>query len=100
MELSEFGLHATVEVVTPEMAHSYLLHNARHRPIKEKKVNEYMAQMIDGSWKLNGKPIIFDSNGRLLNGQHRLSAVIKAGVPLTTVVIHGVDPAVQETNEE
>mgnify|MGYP003335415932 FL=1 len=99
MNPSEFGLDITVEVITPEQAHDYLLNNAKHRPIKEKKVAEYMAEMRDGQWKLNGKTVCFDSTGRLLNGQHRLSAVVRSGVPLTTVVVRGLDPDLVPANE-
>jgi hypothetical protein len=93
MNPSDFGLEITIEVISPEEAQAYLDNNAKHRPIKEKKVNEYMQEMSDGKWRLNGKTICFDVNGRLLNGQHRLSAIVKSGVSLTTVVVRGLDPA-------
>lgn len=99
MDPKEFGLDITVEVINPEEAQAYLDNNAKHRPIKEKKVAEYMAEMQDGKWRLNGKTICFDSTGRLLNGQHRLSAVVRAGVSLTTVVVRGLDPALVPAHE-
>ena len=92
MKPEEFGLDITVEIITPEQAQEYLDYNAKHRPIKEKKVDEYMHEMVNGSWKLNGKTICFDWNGRLLNGQHRLTAVVRSRVPLTTVVVRGLSP--------
>lgn len=92
MNPEDFGLHITVEIISPEDAQAYLDNNAKHRPIKEKKVAEYMAEMQDGRWRLNGKTICFDTTGRLLNGQHRLSAVVRSGVSLTTVVVRGLDP--------
>jgi hypothetical protein len=100
MNPSDFGLEVTVEIINPAEAEAYLKNNAMHRKIKQKKVDEYKNQMVDGKWQLNGKALIFDSNGRLLNGQHRLSAVVQSQVPLTTVVIRGVDPSVLETNPE
>ena len=100
MHPSDFGLQVEVEVISPEQAEAYLENNAKHRKIKEKKVDAYMQEMQDGKWRLNGKVLIFDANGRLLNGQHRLSAVVKSGVSLTTLVVRGVDPSVLETNEE
>ena len=100
MNPKDFGLDVSVDPITPSEAAVYLKNNAMHRKIKQKKVDAYMKEMQDGQWKLNGKALIFDSNGRLLNGQHRLSAVIQSNVPLTTVVIRGVDPSVLETNPE
>lgn len=99
MKLEDFGLEGTVEIISPKEAQAYLENNAKHRPIKDRKVAEYMAQMVDGRWRLNGKTICFDKDGRLLNGQHRLSAVVRSGVSLTTVVIRGLDPALVPANE-
>lgn len=96
---ADLGLEITIEIISPEEAQSYLNNNAKHRPIKEKKVNEYMGEMREGKWRLNGKTICFDSTGRLLNGQHRLSAVVRSGVPLTTVVVRGLDPELVPANE-
>jgi hypothetical protein len=100
MNPENFGLTVSVDVINPEEAEAYLKNNAMHRKIKQKKVDEYIKEMVDGKWRLNGKALTFDANGRLLNGQHRLSAVVQSGVPLTTVVIRGVDPTVLETNPE
>ena len=100
MNPSEFGLTVSVDIINPAEAKAYLKNNAMHRKIKQKRVDLYINEMVDGRWKLNGKALIFDSNGRLLNGQHRLSAVVQSDVPLTTVVIRGVDPSVLETNSE
>ena len=47
--------------------------------------------MKAGNWKLTGEPIVFAKTGRLVNGQHRLHAVVESNVPLTTVVVRGVD---------
>lgn len=99
MRPEEFGLSVEVELIEPEQAAKYLQHNAKHRPIKQKKVEEYVEQMKADQWKLNGKVIVFDWNGRLLGGQHRLSACAQSGVPFLTLVVRGVDPAVQDSNE-
>lgn len=92
MKPEEYGLEVSVETITPGDAAMYMSNNARHRPIKDKKVAEYMGEMRDGKWRLNGKTICFDTTGRLLNGQHRLSAVIRSGVSLTTLVVRGLNP--------
>ena len=99
MKPEDFGLEATVEVISPKEAQAYLDNNAKHRPIKDKKVAEYMAEMQDGRWRLNGKTICFDTTGRLLNGQHRLSAVVRSGISLTTLVVRGLDPALVPPKE-
>jgi ParB-like chromosome segregation protein Spo0J len=66
-------------LVTPEVARS-LIWDA---PINESKVQEYAKIMAEGEW--NGPIKIRD--GKVLNGHHRLRAVILAGVPVEFEVI-------------
>ena len=100
MHPSDFGLTVEVEIITPESATAYLQHNAHHRKVKQKKVDAYVKDLENGVWRLNGKTITFDSNGRLLGGQHRLHAVVKSGKSLTTLVVRGLDPEILETKPE
>lgn len=93
MKPEEFGLTVEIEVITPEQATQYLSHNAKHREINPRKVEKLASDLDEQNWQLNGKVIIFDSNGRLLNGQHRLSACALSGKNLTTLVVRGVNPA-------
>jgi len=44
--LEEYGLSAEVETITPEQAAAYLSNNAKHRPIKDKKVLEYINHQL------------------------------------------------------
>mgnify|MGYP006286850963 FL=1 len=100
MKPEDFGLTVEVEEITPVRASEYLSNNAHHRKVKQKKVDSYVKDLTDGVWRLNGKTITFDSNGRLLGGQHRLHAVIQSGKSLTTLVVRGLDPEIIETNPE
>ena len=90
MELAEFGLEASVEDITPEMAAQYLQNNFKHREIKQARVDKFTMQMNEGDWQFNGKVIIFSDTGMLMNGQHRLSAVVQSGKTMRTIVIRGV----------
>lgn len=47
--------------------------------------------MREGKWRINGEPICFDKEGNLINGQHRLEAVVSAQVPIVSLVVRGVD---------
>jgi len=70
----------TEEWVTPAQAEEYLQRNARNRPISPKTVAAYARDMENGKWLTTGEPIKFDSRGNLLDGQHRLAAIIRAGM--------------------
>lgn len=100
MNPEDFGLTVEVEIITPANAEAYLKNNAHHRKVKQKKVDNYIKDLNEGTWRLNGKTITFDKNGRLLGGQHRLNAVVQSGKSLTTLVVRGLDPELIETNPE
>jgi len=51
--------------------------------------------MRDGQWQADGAPIRIDSQRRLLDGKHRLEAIIEADMPIEFVVISGIDSAAQ-----
>lgn len=84
------GIVAQVTHVTPEMATALLAVNKRNRPIRKARVERYAREMASGHWQLNGETIIVSNEGNLLNGQHRLEAVVKAGVPVWMMVTRGV----------
>jgi len=70
-----------VITVTPELAKKWLSANAEgQRAIRKNTVETYAGDMLRGAWKLLPQMIIFDENGKLVDGQHRLSAVVKADV--------------------
>ena len=55
--------------------------NTKNRPLNEAKVAESAEKMRLGEWREKGGILVVRLNtGRLLNGQHRLHAVIRAGV--------------------
>lgn len=80
-------------LVTPDMALTWLTErNNRNRRIREARVKEYADAMQHGRWMHTGESIIFDRQGQLLDGQHRLKAIFDAGVSVWCVLVEGVDP--------
>jgi len=86
----DFGLSVKVETIGADKANEYLNNNAKHREIKQERVNRYILDLAKGDWQLNGKVIIFDADGVLRNGQHRLTAVAQSDIAITTLVVRGV----------
>lgn len=85
-------LNIKTEKVTPREAEEYLKTNEGNRPINQSYVRSYADTMKAGKWMLNGVGIVFDYNGKLIDGQHRLLAVIKAQVPVEMTIVRGADP--------
>lgn len=84
-------MKAEIKVVTPKIASDILEHNTVNRKLNRSAVEQYARDMQNGLWKLGGQGISISSSGRLLDGQHRLHAIIKSNVPVTMLVCTDVD---------
>lgn len=83
----------SLEWVTPAVAAAVLEKaNTHNRPKSVNALVRLVKDVLKGSYFLNGEPVVFDWNGNLLDGQHRLSAVVKTGVSLPLAFVRGVDP--------
>lgn len=85
-------LTVTEETITPETAGDYLAHNTKNRPIGHRYVTQLANALERGEWVMTGDSIKFAPDGTLMDGQHRLLAVIQSGVPIKTLVVRGVTP--------
>ena len=83
--------------ITPAMAGKFLLANHRNRTLVENRVNILSEMIVRGEWQFNGSPIVFDKNGLLIDGQHRLAAIHRADIACETVVVCGLDSSTQLT---
>lgn len=81
------------KLVTPELATKYLSSNQGNRKLSERQINFYYKQMISGDWGTTGDTIKISSEGRLLDGQHRLHAVVRYDKPVEMFIAEGIDPA-------
>jgi len=85
------------ELVTPELAESYMKMNTFNRPLNVRRIAAIVNAMDRGEWVDNGDAIRFSKTGALLDGQHRLAAIIKTGVAQNYVVISDLDDDVFTT---
>lgn len=83
--------HQYIATITPDVASSMLRANLHNRPISKTHVDDYAKAIKRGEWRLNGESIKLASDGTLLDGQHRLMAVIAAGHPITSYVTVGLE---------
>jgi len=93
-------MKTTIEKITPETAAKILAAcNTRNRPLKQSHVAWLASQMRSGQWKNNGDTITFATDGTLIDGQHRLAAVVLSQVTIECIVVRGVDPDVFSTKD-
>lgn len=78
--------------ITPIMAQEMLEYNNCNRPLSRSTVAKYAGMMKQGEWYLSHQSIAFteDDQGQLVlvDGQHRLAAVIQSGEPVKFSVIY------------
>lgn len=88
------GPKASWVTVTPELAMKWLDEtNTKNRKVRQAHVDNMASDMLAGKWRgKNGEAIRFDTDGRLVDGQHRLYACIQAELPFDTLLVIGVDP--------
>lgn len=66
--------------------------NKNNRKVRQQWVDQLADDMIAGRWRgQNGEAIRFDTEGRLVDGQHRLWACVQSGTAFETLLVTGVD---------
>jgi hypothetical protein len=80
------------ENITPPIASEYLKKNNCNRSLRKSTIVRYARDMASDNWDTTHQGIAFDRKGNLMDGQHRLHAIILSGVTVRMHVTRGVDP--------
>lgn len=81
----------SIEKVSPTKAKKILEGNTMNRNLRPRVVENYARDMEEGRWSDAGDPIRINCDENLLlDGQHRLHAVIKSGKTIPMVIARGV----------
>jgi hypothetical protein len=76
--------------ITPAMATAFLGRNTHNRNLRSTTVAAYARDMKAGAWTRHHQGIAFDVTGTLMDGQHRLAALVEAQVTLPMLVTTGL----------
>lgn len=78
--------------INKEVAEKMLSINLNNRKAKEKVIAKYASEMLKGNWKDDtGELIKISKTNKLLDGQHRLKAIVKADVELQMYVAYDLN---------
>lgn len=73
--------------VTPELAAKWLACGITpQRSVKQGRVLRYAREMTAGRWRLTHQAVAFNAEGQMIDGQHRMLAVIRSGVGVPIAV--------------
>jgi hypothetical protein len=78
-------------MVTPDLAKQMLGGNNGNRRLRKNSVESMAKAMRRGEWKVSHQAVAMARSGRLIDGQHRLSAVVVAETAVPMVVAYGAD---------
>lgn len=82
--------------VTPQMAMMWLEKNNHNRELSQGQVNRYARDMMMGRWKITHQGIAIADTGAIIDGQHRLWAVIESKRTVIMQVTTGLPLETQE----
>lgn len=85
------NMKMSYEFITPEIASNLLETNTENRKLSKGTVEAYAQDILAGNWdETVGVAISIDENGILRDGQHRLTAIVRAGKGIHTWVCRNV----------
>jgi hypothetical protein len=83
--------------ITPELAGQWLGRKRPNRNVRQRDVEKIARDIKDGRWQFNGDAIRFGEDGLLDDGQHRLAAIVLAGIAVPSLVMHGLKADARHT---
>lgn len=80
-----------VQLVTPEMARVFLQNSVPQRKVTQDDVDFLAKEMATGNWHNTGHAILVSDTGKMIDGQHRMLAVVKSGKTVEMSFAKGAD---------
>lgn len=88
---------AEVITITPADATAWLRCNRNNRPVRKRHIEFLAGEITSGNWQVNGQAIVIADDEQVLDGQHRLFAIIEAGKSIQSLVVYGITPEAFKT---
>ena len=91
-------MKTTIKEITPEWAAEVLkTRNPKNRSLSDSFVDKLARDIKSNGWILTHQGIAFDEDGNLIDGQHRLTAIVRANMSVRSLITTGV-PQSQRCN--
>lgn len=91
------SIDTEIREIGPAEAQELLGTNTHNRNLRRARIDQLANAMRNGEWMFNGDAIRIGESGRLLDGQHRLAALIASETSQQFLVIVGLPDSAQET---
>lgn len=73
-------------LITPDLAAMFLQKNHANRRLRENHVRNFMRELQQGTFRTTHQGIAISTAGHLLDGQHRLTAIVRSGIAASMVI--------------
>lgn len=80
-------------MMTPEHAEKLLSSNYNNRSLRPNWANEIARMIENGEWNLTHQAIAISTTGQVIDGQHRLTAIVKAKKAVPIILAEQCDPS-------
>lgn len=87
-EIRGGNVETEVVLITPKMAKKWLEGHENIRTINWRSVDAMAHDIMNDAWRLTHQGICFNEKGELVDGQHRLHAIIQADRSVRMLVCH------------
>jgi hypothetical protein len=93
IDLGRHKQHEDTMRITPAVAREMLKYNTRNRPLSIRAVGTWAREMSAGNWEDSLTTLMFSDKGQLLDGQHRLHAIVQSNTTVHRAVVRFGLPA-------
>lgn len=93
------GIFTFIVMMTPHIAERLLKLNTHNRKPTPAAIKKYQNEMENDEWVLTAQGIGIDSNGVLVDGQHRLMAIVNSKKTVPIMLVTGLPPLSQEKTD-
>jgi hypothetical protein len=94
-DINSTKIKTIATVITPTMAIKWLEGNVHNRTLSQKTVDAFARDILLGHWVITHQGIAFAKDGTLIDGQHRLWAVVESKKAVLMNVTTGLDLSTQ-----
>lgn len=81
--------------IDPAMASRWLENNFKNRKCDDEVVNAYARDMLNGTWVATHQGVAFNDRDELIDGQHRLRAIVLSGKTIRMMVTFGLPSKIE-----
>ena len=90
-------MNIQMTTITPRMANHFLGENNCNRKLNKRHVKFLADQISNNKWAANGQTIVMAEDGTLMDGQHRLHAIIESNRTVNILLCTGAKKADMST---